>query len=59
MNRKEALKILHDMQKWRRRNGRNRFSDPMPHTSKAFGQAIDFAINYLRKIKYNGTEISA
>lgn len=47
------------MQKWRRRNGRNRFSDPMPHTSKAFGQAIDFAINYLRKIKYNGTEISA
>lgn len=45
MTRKEALKILHTYQKWRR--GAN-----IPHpTPKEVGQAIDVAIRELRKIE--------
>ncbi len=59
MNKKEALKILHEMQKWRRRTGKNSFHDPMPFTPREFGLAIDYAISYMRKNKENGTEIGA
>lgn len=44
MDRKTALKILHDVQKWRRGHG-----DDMPHSGKVFGEAIDFAIRELRR----------
>lgn len=44
MNRKECIKILHDIQKYRRGNSSN-----MPYTPKTFGEAIDFAIRELRR----------
>lgn len=59
MNKKEALKILHEMQKWRRRNGKNSFHDPMPYTPRDFGLAIDFAIRYMRKNGKNETKVGA
>ena len=46
MTRKEALKILHIFQKWRR--GSN--TVPMPNP-KEIGIAIDVAIRELRKIE--------
>ena len=46
MTRKEALKILHIHQKWRR--GCN--NKPIP-TPKEVGQAIDVAIRELRKLE--------
>ena len=46
MTRKEALKILHIFQKWRR--GSNTI--PMPNP-KEIGIAIDVAIRELRKIE--------
>ena len=42
---KDAIKILHDTQKYRRGK-----KGQMPHTSKEFGVAIDFAIRELRKV---------
>lgn len=44
MKRKTLLKILHDMQKWRRGGG------VMPHSPKLFGAAIDDCIRILRKM---------
>lgn len=46
MTRKEAIKVLHDTQKWRRGK-----SDSKPHTPKVFGEAIDIAIRELRRIE--------
>jgi hypothetical protein len=46
MTRKEALKILHIYQKWRRGSK----TIPMPHP-KEIGIAIDVAIRELRKIE--------
>lgn len=46
MTRKEAIKVLHDTQKWRRGK-----SDSKPHTPKVFGEAIDMAIRELRRIE--------
>ena len=46
MTRKEAIKVLHDTQIWRRGRG-----DSMPHTPKVFGEAIDIAIRELRRIE--------
>ena len=46
MTRKEALKVLHSYQKWRR--GCN--NKPIP-TTKEIGIAIDIAIRELRKIE--------
>ena len=48
MNKKEALKILHETQKWRRRRNGVGF-DPMPYSHKEFGESIDFAIAYMRR----------
>lgn len=42
--RKDIIKVLHDMQKWRRGGGK------MPHSPKAFGLAIDMCIRMLRKM---------
>lgn len=41
--RKEVIKVLHEMQKWRRGNG-----DVMPYSPKQFGIAIDVSIRVLR-----------
>lgn len=46
MTRKEAIKVLHDTQIWRRGKDIS-----MPHTPKVFGEAIDIAIRELRKIE--------
>lgn len=46
MNSKEAIKILHDMQKWRRGN-----RTKMPHEPETFGKAIDRGIQALRFVK--------
>ena len=48
MDKKEAIKILHEMQKWRRKRNGVGF-DPMPYSPKEFGEAIDFAMNYMRR----------
>ena len=44
LKRRTILKILHDMQKWRRGGG------VMPHSPKVFGAAIDDCIRILRKL---------
>lgn len=46
MTRKEAIKVLHDTQIWRRGKDIS-----MPHTPKVFGEAIDIAIRELRRIE--------
>lgn len=51
MTRKEALKILHIHQKWRRSCNNKPIATP-----KEVGQAIDVAIRELRKIERNDTE---
>lgn len=51
MTRKEALKILHIYQKWRRGSE----TIPMPHP-KEIGIAIDVAIRELRKIERDDTK---
>ena len=42
---KEVIRILHEMQKWRRGNG-----NVMPYSPKQFGIAIDVSIRVLRRI---------
>lgn len=48
MDSKEAVKIIHEMQKWRRRRNGVGF-DPMPYSPKEYGRALDVAIRALRK----------
>lgn len=46
MEKKEALKILHELQKWRRICDGVGF-DPAPYSPEESGLAIDYAINYM------------
>jgi hypothetical protein len=47
MDKKQAIKILHEMQKWRRYTGNE--IKKMPYSPYTFGLAIDYAIKYLRR----------
>lgn len=52
------IKILTDMQKWRRSQPPYEGSNTMPHTPKQYGQAIDLAIANLHATQPILTEIN-
>ena len=50
-NKKQVIEILTEMQKWRRGVAPyDVFGVSPPHSPRMFGEAIDYAIDFLRKV---------
>lgn len=50
MTKEQAIKVLTEMQMWRRGEGSySVMGNEMPYSPAIYGEAIDFAINYLKE----------